>query len=94
MSESHAGPLLQNSQWATQLEDAVQFGQTRGLFLLSGGPPLLLEENGSGAGSAGGDNSSVGGILAEGCGACGSIAAVGSNARGVGTGLLTVAGMG
>ena len=47
-------PLLQLSQWATHLEDAVQFGQTRGLFLLPAGRPLLLGAGGSGGGSVGG----------------------------------------
>ena len=88
---------MQSSQWATHLEDAAEFGQTRGLFLLPGGRPLLLEGSGSGTGSAGGANSSGGGKSSEGCGACGSGAGatgVGSNAGGTRTGSWTATGIG
>ena len=54
--------------------------------MLPGGQPILLEGSGSGTGSAGGAKSSVGGISAEGCSACGSVAGVGSSAGDAGTG--------
>ena len=43
----------------------MQFGQTRGLFLLPGGRPRPLGVGGSGAGSAGGAKSSGGGNQLE-----------------------------
>ena len=57
MCKSHASLPLQSSQWATHLEDAVQFEQTQGLFLLPGGRPVFLGAGGSGTGSAGVANS-------------------------------------
>ena len=46
-----ASPLLHASQWTTHLVDAVQFGQTRGLFLLLSGLPRLRGGAGSETGS-------------------------------------------
>ena len=67
------------------LRDAVQRGQTQGLFLLPGGRPLLLGAGGSGAGSVSsavssgivGNLAGIVGDLVEGCGAIGSGAEVG-----------------
>ena len=85
--ESQANPPLQNSQWATHLELAVQLGQTRGLFLLPGGRPLLLGGGGSGSGSAGAVESNGGtGSLNDGC-VCGIRAGVGT--RGAGAGVVS-----
>ena len=66
------------------LEDAVQLGQTRGLFLLQGGQPLFLKGVGSGTCSAEGGNSSMGGPSTGGCSACGSKAGAGSDVGVVG----------
>ena len=81
--ESQASPPLQNSQWATHLKLAVQLRQTRGLFLLPGGRPLLLGGGGSGSGSAGAVESSGGtGSLNDGC-VCGVRAGLGTRGAGV-----------
>ena len=47
-----ASPFLHASQWTTHLVDAVQFGQTRGLFLLPSGGPSLHGGAGLETGSA------------------------------------------
>ena len=47
-----ASPLLHVSQWTTHLVDAVQLGQTRGLYLLPSWRPHLRGGAGSETGSA------------------------------------------
>ena len=74
------------------LEDTVQLGQTRRLFLLPGGRPLRLGRGDSGTGSAGTVNSCVGGDSAGSCGACGFSAGDGLGTEGAGADSSTATG--
>ena len=77
-----ASLLLHASQWITHSEDAVQLGQTRGLFLLPSGRPHLRGGAGPGIGSETGSaqtvGSSTGVTSVGGCNASGSSAGVGA----------------
>ena len=75
---SQASPLLHALQWTTHLVDAVQFGQTRCLFLLPSGWPCHRGGAGSETGSAWTVGSSTGVTSNGGCIACGSSAGVGA----------------